>query len=167
MNSQSESWSAMHELIEQDLHFGNRQDKSDNSIALHSGLTLPIKSQIRLKELYDYVDASRKALRDIRMDFALLEPDPDCPASLRASERLQKFYLEAANWRFDSLYEISRSLQILVIESRGRVWGDDLGKVLNDGIEMLSTLLEQCESEFQLELAIADMLDRINRVSWN
>lgn len=158
----------MYELIANDLQFVYRQDKGDRTIVPPPELTLSIESQIRLKALYDYVDACRTALDDIKTDFSLLEPNPGCPASLRVSERLQKFCMEADSWDFDSLCEISRALQMLVIESRGgRVWGDDFWKALNDGLVTLSALLEKCESEFRWRLATADTLDRINRIFWN
>jgi hypothetical protein len=152
----------MHELIEQDLHFGDKR-----GIILPPGLTLSIQSQIKLKEFHDYMDACRTALNDIRIDFSLLDPDPCCPASFRVSERLQKFYLEADSWQLDSLVEIPRSLQLMIIESRGRVWGEEFWTALYCGLAMLSMLLDQCESEFYCRLAIVDMLDRINQISWN
>jgi hypothetical protein len=157
----------MYELIANDLQFGNRQDKGDRTIVPPPVLTLSIESQIRMKALYEYVDACQTALDDIKTDFSLLEPNPECPASLRASERLQKFCIEADSWEFDSLCEISRALQLLVIESRGRVWGDDFWKALNGGLATLSALLEKCACEFRWRLAVADTLDRINQICWN
>jgi hypothetical protein len=157
----------MHELIAHDLQFGYRQDKGDRPIVPPPELTFSIESQIRMKALYDYVDACRTALDDIKTDFSLLEPNPGCLASLRVSERLQKFCMEADSWDFDSLCEISRALQLLVIESRGRMWGDDFWKALNVGLTTLSALLEKCECEFRGRLAVADTLDRINRICWN
>jgi hypothetical protein len=56
---------------------------------------------------------------------------------------------------------------MLVIESRGCMWGDDFRKALNGGLAILAALLEECECEFRLRLAAADMLDRINRICWN
>jgi hypothetical protein len=157
----------MYELIANDLQFGNRQDKGDRTIAPTSVLTLSIESQIRLRAIYDYVDECRTALEDIKTDFSLLEPNPGCTASLRVSERLQKFCIEADSWGFESLCDISRALQMLVIESRGCMWGDDFRKALNGGLAILAALLEECECEFRLRLAAADMLDRINRICWN
>jgi hypothetical protein len=157
----------MYELIATDLQFGKRQDKGDRTIAPTPGLVLSIESQIRLKALYDYVDACRMALDDIKADFSLLEPSPGCSASLRVSERLQKFCMEADSWEFGSLREISRAMQMLVIESRGQVWGDDFWKALYSGLATLSALLENCECEFRYRLAAADMLDRINQIFWN
>jgi hypothetical protein len=157
----------MHEWIESDLQLGNWQDRGDRFIVPPSGLTLSIESKIRMKALYDYVDTCRTALDEIRTDFSLLEPNPGCPASQRASERLQKFSMEADSWQFDSIGEISRALQMLIMESRGREWGDNFWKALNGGLTMLSALLGQCEREFRWRLAVADTLDRIDQVYWN
>jgi hypothetical protein len=54
------------------------------------------------------------------------------------------------------------ALQFLVIDSRGRVWGDDFWKALYNGLATLSSVLDQCEMEFRWRLTVADMLERLN-----
>jgi hypothetical protein len=148
----------MYELIDSDLQIGIRLGKNDNI----ASFPLSLKSQMALKELYNYLDASRSALDSIRAEIALLDPAPDCPASRRVSEQLQKFCIEADSWRFEALCELSMALQFLVIDSRGRVWGDDFWKALYNGLATLSSVLDQCEMEFRWRLTVADMLERLN-----
>ena len=134
----------------------------------HPGSTLSIESQLKLRELYEYLEISRAILVEIQTDLSLLESNPEDPANLqRASERLESFCIEADSWGFNSLYEIGLGLQMLLINSGNHIQSDAVWDTLNRGLAMLSALLEQCEEDFRWRLAIADMLDSINQVSGN
>lgn len=147
----------------------NERHEDGNRFALaQSGLVLSIESQLKLRALYEYVEASRTALNDIRMDLSLLESNPVCYEHLKgASERFGSFCIEAASWGFDSLYEISLGMQTLLIDSGDRVQSDDFWKALHRGLTMLSALLDQCEGDFRQRLAISDLLDSINHAARN
>jgi hypothetical protein len=132
------------------------------------GSTLSIESQLKLRELYEYLEISRAILVEIQTDLSLLESNPEDPVNLqRASERLESFCIEADSWGFNSLYEIGLGLQMLLINSGNHIQSDAVWDTLNRGLAMLSALLEQCEEDFRWRLAIADMLDSINQVSGN
>jgi hypothetical protein len=132
------------------------------------GSTLSIESQLKLRELYEYLEISRTILVEIQTDLSLLESNPEDPVNLqRASERLESFCIEADSWGFNSLYEIGLGLQMLLINSGNHIQSDAVWDTLNRGLAMLSALLEQCEEDFRWRLAIADMLDSINQVSGN
>ena len=135
---------------------------------VHSGSTLTVESQLKLRELYEYLEISRAILAEIQTDLSLLESNPEDPVNLqRASERLESFCIEADSWGFNSLYEIGLGLQMLLINSGNHIQSDAVWDTLNRGLAMLSALLEQCEEDFRWRLAIADMLDSINQVSRN
>ena len=134
----------------------------------HPGSTLSIESQLKLRELYEYLEISRAILVEIQTDLSLLESNPEDPVNLqRASERLESFCIEADSWGFNSLYEIGLGLQMLLINSGNHIQSDAVWDTINRGLAMLSALLEQCEEDFRWRLAIADMLDSINQVSGN
>ena len=82
------------------------------------GPILSIESQLQLRALYEFVDACRMTLSNIRMDLSLLESNPASAVYVkRASEHLGNLCIEADSWGFDSLYEIALSLQMLLLES--------------------------------------------------
>jgi hypothetical protein len=60
------------------------------------GPILSIESQLQLRALYDYIDACRMMLSNIRMDLSLLESHPGSSAyAKRASEHLGSFCIES------------------------------------------------------------------------
>jgi hypothetical protein len=140
---------------------------ADAGVAIRrSGLVLSLESQLRLRALYDYVEASRAALADIETDFSLLETDPSYSLSLkRAAERLRNFCMEADSRGFNFLYDISMGLQLLLVDSEGKKQGNAFLEALHRGIATLSALLDHCEGDFRCRLLIADTLDCINRAS--
>ena len=143
-----------------------RQEGRGAIAAPQAGIPLSLESQLELRALFDYVESCRKALRDIEKDLSLLETYPG--SSLywkRAAERLESFCIESDSWGFDSLYEISLSLQLLLLESESRVRRADFWEALRRGLAVLSALLDQCENDFRRRLAIADTLDCINHAA--
>ena len=147
----------------------NKRPEIDSCAAfIHSGSTLSVESQLKLRELFEYMEASRAVLNEIQTDLSFFESNPQDFSTLqKASERLGKFCIEADSWGFNSLYEIGLGLQILLFNSSGHVQSHDFWDTLNRGLVMLSALLEQCETDFRWRLAIADMLDSINQISRN
>jgi hypothetical protein len=130
------------------------------------GLALSVESQLKLRELYQYLDICRTILGEIRADLSLVETNPEDTSPLqRASELLEGFCFEADSWGFNSLYEIGLGLQMMLINLGGRIITDGFWNTLNRGIALLSALLDQCETDFRWRLAIADMLDSINQVA--
>ena len=126
------------------------------------GPILSIESQLQLRALYEYIDACRMTLSNIRMDLSLLESHPGSSTYIkRASEHLGNLCIEADSWGFDSLYEIALSLQMLLLESENREQDDDFWEAFKQGVMTLSGLVEKCESDFRWRLAVADTLNCI------
>jgi len=126
------------------------------------GPILSIESQLQLRALYDFVDACRMTLSNIRMDLSLLEANPGSDLYVkRASEHLGNLCIEADSWGFDSLYEIALSLQMLLLESGSQEQDDDCREALKRGMTTLSGLVEKCENDFRWRLAVADTLNCI------
>jgi hypothetical protein len=136
-------------------------------IALFSpGFSLSVESQLKLREFYNYLDICRTILGEIQANISHFETNPGDTSTLqRASELLESFCFEADSWGFNSLYEIGLGLQMLLINPGNRIHTGDFWGTLNSGIALLSALLDQCETDFRWRLAIADMLDHINRVA--
>ncbi len=133
---------------------------------IQSGLLLSIESQLKLRTLYEYLDSCRTALEDLRRDLSLEVCDQDgSPDLQKASERLEKFYVDADSWGFNSLYEVALGLQLLLLNSADRIGHDSFREVLRRGLAMLPPLLQQCERDFCWRLAIADLLDSFDHAS--
>jgi hypothetical protein len=127
---------------------------------------LSVDSQLKLRGLYEYLDLSRQTLDMIRRDLVLRESGADGFERLhRASERLERFCVEADSWGFNALYEIALSLQMLLLNAGGRIRDNGFWEALQQGLGMLSALLEQCERDFRWRLATADTLDCLNKAS--
>jgi hypothetical protein len=131
------------------------------SVTSKSGTPPPeisVEAQLRLRSLYEYLDFCRQTLDEIPQDIASTD-------ILRATERLERFCIEADSWGFDALYEIGLGLQMLLLNAGGRVHSHSFRDALRRGLSTLSALLEQCENDFRRRLATADTLDAISQAS--
>jgi hypothetical protein len=131
-------------------------------------VALSIKSQLKLRALYEFVDFCRSTLDEVERDLVHAEFGPAGLIRLRkVSERLGRFGLEADSWGFNSMYEITQGLQMLLLNTGGRVQSPEGWEALQRGLRMLGDLLEHCEPDFRLRLAVADVLDCISAASGN
>jgi len=140
------------------------EGNNSNAYQAQTALVLTMESQLRLRSLHDYVDGCRATLDEIHADLSFFEShsgDPECLR--RSAERLKTFCLDADSWGFDALYEIAWRLQILMLDSGSRTKGGDYWDLLHRGLAILSSLLEQCESDFRRRLAVADMLENLDQ----
>jgi hypothetical protein len=129
---------------------------------------LSIEAQLKLRELHQYVESCRSILDEIGRDLAVVESSPgDCVSLQKVSERLKKLCLEADSWGFSALYQVGTGLQVILLDSGGRIQEQAFWNMLNRGLAMLSALLEQCESDFRWRLAVADTLDSIDQLFYN
>jgi hypothetical protein len=139
---------------------------SDGVVFGHPGQVLSIESQLKLRELYEYVENCLGVLGEIRKDLSLFESNPEDGTILhKASERLEHFCIESDSWGFNALYQIGLSLQMLLLNAGSRIQDGVFWNALNSGLAMLSALLEQCENDFRWRLATADMLDSLGKLS--
>jgi len=146
----------------------NRLEVGGRPAFTYSASTLSVESQLKLRELYEYVEIGRIILGQIQADLSLLKSNPEDSANVqKASERLESFCIEADSWGFNSLYEVGLGIQMLLFNSGSQVRNDTFWDTLNRGLAMLSALLEQCEIDFRWRLAIADVLDSISQISRN
>jgi hypothetical protein len=141
----------------------NRREGMGRGVFVQPGQILSIESQLKLRELYEFIEASRTTLDDIRRDLAFFPAASGDSFNLpKISARLGHFCTEADRWGFDALYQVGLRLQMTLLNCRGRLQEDILWNTLNRALAMLSTLVEQCESDFRWRLAIADLLDSLS-----
>jgi hypothetical protein len=151
-----------------DLQAGTTSDHLGAPTEIPPGMVLSTESQLKLRSLCQYVDFCRQMLDQIQQDLLLYESSPDGSVHLqRASERLGRLCVEADSWGFNAPYEISFGLQMLLLNSGGRVQSNGFWEALQRGLGMLSALLEQCERDFRWRLATADTLDCIAAAAGN
>lgn len=144
-----------------------RSDVGGHAVFSYAGQVLSIESQLKLRELFEYVEFSREILREVGDDLCLLESNPEnATVGRKASARLEKFCLEADSWGFSALYHVGMGLQVLLVDSTGRMYDDIFWNTVNRGLAMLSALLDQCESDFRWRLATAEMLDSLEKLSY-
>ena len=116
--------------------------------------------QLKLKPLYEYLDSCHLTLGQIRSDFSEYYANPANVACLkRAAERLGEFCIDADSWGFDALYEVAQGVQMLLLNSGERPPGENFREALNRGLNLLFVLLQRCEGDFQLRLAIGETLE--------
>jgi len=131
-----------------------------------SSAALSVESQIKVRELYKYVEASRAALKEVHGYLVLFKANPECfQYPKRASERLEGFCIEADSWGFEGLYEIGLGLQVLLLDAHRRARSHRFWEALDRGLSMLVSLLEQCERDFLRRLAVADVVDFIKHTA--
>ena len=137
-------------------------------VFVQSGQVPSIESQLKLRELYEFIDASRTALNDIRMGLSFFPSTSVDSCNLqKISAQLGHFCAEADSWGFDALYQVGLRLQMALLNCSGRLQEDILWNTLNRALAMLSTLLEQCESDIRWRLTIAEMLDSLDQLCLN
>jgi hypothetical protein len=135
-------------------------------VFVQPGQILSIESQLKLRELFVFIDASRAALNDIRRDLSFIPATSGDSCNLqKISAHLGHFSTEADNWGFDALYQVGSRLQVALLNCSDRLQEDILWNTLNRALAMLSALLEECENDFRWRLAIADMLDSLDQLS--
>jgi hypothetical protein len=145
-----------------------RREAMPGGVFVQPGQVLSIESQLKLRELFEFIDTSRAALNDIRRDLSFFpSPSKDSCNLQKISVQLGHFCTEADNWGFDALYQVGLRLQMALLNCSGRLHEDILWNTLNRALAMLLTLLDQCESDFRWRLAIADMLDSLDQLSRN
>ncbi len=126
---------------------------------------LSIEAQLKLRELHQYVEFCRSSLNEVSRDLTPFESGTGDLANLQnASVGLKGIYLGADSWGFSDLYRIGMELQVLLLNSGGRIRERAFWNTLNRGLAMLSALLEQCESDYRWKLAVADTLDSIDQL---
>jgi hypothetical protein len=145
-----------------------RREVIGRSVFVQPGQVLSIESQLKLRELYEFIETSRAALNDIRKDLAFFPSGPEDSGSLqKISQRLGRFCTDADSWGFDAMYEIGMRLHELLLNCGSRLREDVFWNTLNRALSMLSALLEQCENDFRWRLAIADALDSLDQLAHN
>ena len=149
-----------------ELIAGRNPEVVGRAILEQSAHVLSIEAQIRLRELYEYVENGRRILSEINEDLEHFESHPEDEAHLHeASGRLEKFCLEADSWGFSALYQIGMGVQVLLLDFGNRIQNNVFWNTMSRGLAMLSVLLEQCENDYRWRLAVAETLDSIDRVS--
>jgi hypothetical protein len=154
----------MYTLIPDSVPDARHETESSADNPLHAP-TLSIESQLKLRALYEYTENSRTILKEIQEDLSSLKSDPD--GSLhrqKASERLARFCTEADSWGFNDLYEVGMGLQMLLLNSGGRIESGSGMEALDRGQAILLALLQRCENDFRCRLALADTFDCFDRV---
>jgi hypothetical protein len=133
------------------------------------GFVPSLDSQLRLRTLFEYVEACQKTLNEIRADFYLAQQSSSESLDIlqRTAQRLGRFCVDADSWRFNDLHDVASGLQMLLLDSRNRSQSEQFWRALNRGLGMLSALLDQCENDFRRRLAVADMLEYFNRTDLN
>lgn len=121
-------------------------------------LVLSFESQMKLRGLYEFVDAGHCVTDEVRRNLSLDDLH-------KATEGLGKICIEADSWGFDDLYEVAQGLQILLLKCGDRIGSDALRELLDRGLTLLSALLGQCERDLYWRLAIADLLESLDHAA--
>ena len=151
-----------------DSTLGSGYKQSSRAPVFPPGPVRSIESQLKFRELYDYVAAGQESLKELRMDLSHLESNPGSSQHLKsASERLGNMCIDADSWGFDSIYEIALGLQMLLLDGGWKEQKNDFWEALNRGLAMIAALLEQCENNFRWKLAITDTIEFIKQAGRN
>lgn len=133
-----------------------------------SGNTFSFESQVQIRSLREYVSQSREILDQIRTGVAGLEKNRENPEILlKITALLGRFHLEANSWGLHDLYDVAFALQKTLLESCGSEKYPSFWNAVYKGLAMMSTLLEQCESDLRRKFEIADVLERLYQTGEN
>jgi hypothetical protein len=125
-----------------------------------------VDAQIELHSLHNYVDSCQESIRDIRMEIEFLSGQASNNEILvRIGKKLGKICLDTDGWQFDDLYQIACAVQrqLLDLELGIQKWGGPLAKAIDEGLTMLSVLLEECENDFLRRLSVNDFLMHLSQ----
>jgi hypothetical protein len=125
-----------------------------------SGLTLSFEAQRQQRSLREYIDYCHTVLDEIRQDLNHFEMHSGNPAILsRAAKNLGRFCLDADSWGFNSLYDVALALQTILLKSGKGFWDNPSWEVIKKGLFILSTLVEQCETDIHRRSAVNETLE--------
>ena len=142
----------------------NSDSRKKGSFLSQSGSLLPIDSQKR--SLLQYIENGRATLREIREDFYLSQSKPDDTTCMqRAARRLALFSADTDEWGFDLIYKVAFGLQVLLVHSFNKTHDDCFWEILNQGLELLSSLLNQCEYDYRQRITVTDVLESFERAA--
>jgi hypothetical protein len=123
-------------------------------------------SQLELSSLQIYVDSCQEAVRDIRLAIEFLGGEAsDHEILQRIVKKLGKFCLDADGWQFDDLYQIAFAIQTQLadLELGIKTWDSVLAKTIDEGLNLLSVLLKQCESDYRHQRSVSDWLVQLSQ----
>ncbi len=116
-------------------------------------------------ELSAFVSRCNTILDQIRTELSPSRPGPRTNESLqKVCELLGVLGTEADGWGFDSLCEVAAGLQQVVRIYGNNSWNLHSGVVVEEALDLISSILRQCEASFHQRLAVADLLETFERV---
>lgn len=119
-----------------------------SSVQDSSGSILSFYTQKQLRVLREHADYCRTVLAEIREDLNRCEMDSgDSTLLYNTAKKLGRFCLDADSWGFDSLYDTGLALQTILLKSGERVRDESFWRSVNNGLTMLSILVEKHENE--------------------
>ena len=119
-----------------------------SSVSDYSGSIMSFYTQKQLRVLREYADYCRTALDEIREDLNRCEMDSGDSALLyETAKKLGRFCMDADSWGFDSLYDTGLDLQTILLKSGDQVLDESFWRSINDGLTMLSVLVEKYEAD--------------------
>ncbi|MBN2319786.1 MAG: hypothetical protein JXR49_11940 [Acidobacteria bacterium] len=144
----------------------NKDQNNRNPVIGQAGSILSLDPQFRSLRLY--IEDGRTTLDQLRADFSVSQSNPGDSSRLqRAAKKLAGFCADTDGWGFERLYRVAFGLQALLVNSLNRSHNDIFWEVLRQALAMLAALLNQCESEYRLRLAVDDLLDSFDRAACN
>ena len=120
----------------------------------------------KLAELSRYLERCAATLQDVREELALSSPGFKSDASLqRACGLLSELSFDADGWGFDCLCEVASGLQHVLLAYRNNNWNLHSAEVVVDALEMISSIVGQCEEEYRRRMAVSHLLDSFERAA--
>lgn len=142
----------------------NKNHGGRNKFFRQANAVLPLDPQHQ--SLLQYIDNGKAILDEVRMSVSLVQSNSGDTTNLQKSaKRLAEFCIDTDGWGFDTLYKVAFGLQTLLVHSFNKVPDDFFREILDRGVVLLSSLLDQCESEYHQRLAVADMLDSFTKAA--
>lgn len=84
----------------------------------------------------------------------------------RAVKRLSGLCADAEGSGFDSLYRVAFGLQVFLVKSFSQDKNDCFWEILNQGLEMLYSLLNRGEKDYHQSMIVADVLESFERLAF-
>jgi hypothetical protein len=120
-----------------------------------------LQAQLAKRDLYKYLDEAETILSDCSAELEQLQRNQADPGRLkRIADLLGRFSTDSDGWGFEDIYLVVAQLQhmVLAIIQGLRTWDAETARLTAAGLDLLQSLLHECERDYDRRLAVAAYL---------
>ncbi len=120
-----------------------------------------LEEQLAKRSLHEYLDNGLAILSEYRAELMQMGSNPTDPVQLKQIiAKLGKFCLDSDSWGFEDVYHVAKQLHYMTLEivQSGHLRNATARQLAAAGLDLLESLLNQCEHDYDRRIAVASFL---------